>query len=89
MPSSTAVPDGFDEQVDRQPLDAGHRRHRLAPLVLPSCTNSGQIRSSTVSRLSATSRRDQSYRRSRRSRVSGNWPQGVEEVAEVGHRFIL
>ena len=43
-------------------------------LPVPSCTKMGQIKSSTLSRFSATSRRDQAVRRFRRMRVDGNRP---------------
>ena len=44
----------FQQLVDRQTLDARHRRHRLALLVRPRITNTGMIRSagaSVVSRI--------------------------------------
>ena len=43
-------------------------------LFVPSWTNTGQIKSSTLSRFSATNRRDHAVRRFRRMRVEGNRP---------------
>ena len=57
FPNSEHVTPGIEATASRRPD--------------PSCTNSGQIRSSTDRRVSAMSRRDQSSRRLRRMRVVG------------------
>src|SRR5690348_16741896 len=55
-------------------------------LFLPSWTNAGQIRSSTERRVSATSLRDQSSRRLRRSRVVGKRPRVVKRF-DMGRSY--
>ena len=71
------------QPVDRQPLDARHRRHRLALVPAVQDEHRPDQVGGTRAGLSATRRRDQASRRLRRSRVVGKAVRRSGRIAGV------